>query len=171
MDQELAEFRKAFVEEIGGMYAAYGWKRLNGLIVGLLLATDKTLSLDDIAELLGRSKGPISESVRELAAAGLLRKVAGPENRRDYYVVDPDLFYRNHLRNMQTVRRNREVAERYLREAHAAADSSLDGMKRNLQTMHAFYTLMESFYGDFSAIWQKDKLRRGNGSTEPTSKG
>ena len=165
MRNQAAELQKDFVEAFGNLYAAYGWKRLDGLILGLLFARARTLSLDEICEALGRSKGPISESVRQLAARGLLRKAAGSENRRDYYAVDPDLFHHNHLLNMQTVRRNRAIAEEFLSRQsdtpELAAAEELDGMRQNLRHMFAFYTLMESFYSDFSALWSAEKQRLG----------
>ncbi|MBE0643105.1 MAG: winged helix DNA-binding protein [Bacteroidetes bacterium] len=157
MEHRAAQLQKDFVEEFGNLYAAYGWKRLDGLIIGLLLARAATLSLDEICEALGRSKGPISESVRQLAGRGLLRKTAGRENRRDYYAIDPDVFHHNHLLNMQAVRKNREIAEQFL--SGETESTSNAGMRRNLREMHAFYTLMESFYSDFSARWIAEKQR------------
>lgn len=165
MSQDAMQLQGEFVEAFGNLYAAYGWKRLDGLILGLLLAHARTLSLDEICEALGRSKGPISESVRQLATRGLLRKVAGSENRRDYYAIDPDVFHHNHLLNMQTVRRNRAIAEEFLaRQSEIpalAASDELAGMRKSLRHMHAFYTLMESFYHDFSAQWAAERQRLG----------
>lgn len=165
MDQEVMRLQGEFVEAFGNLYAAYGWKRLDGLILGLLFARARALSLDEICEALGRSKGPISESVRQLAGKGMLRKVAGSENRRDYYAVDSDLFHHNHLLNMQTVRRNRAIAEEFLaRQSEVpalAASGELEGMRKNLRHMHAFYTLMEQFYHDFSAQWAAERQRLG----------
>lgn len=152
-----ARLQSEFVESFGNLYAAYGWKRLDGLILGLLLARACTMSLDEICGALGRSKGPISESVRQLAAKGLVRKMAGSENRRDYYAIDPDVFHHNHLLNMQAVRKNRTIAEQYL--GRLDPDATLDGMRHNLRRMFAFYTLMEQFYHDFSARWSEEQTR------------
>jgi DNA-binding transcriptional regulator GbsR (MarR family) len=157
MDDGSAQLQREFVEDFGNLYAAYGWKRLDGLIIGLLIAKAETLSLDEICRSLGRSKGPISESVRQLASRGLLRKMAGSENRRDYYAIDPDVFFHNHQLNMQAVQKNRVIAEAYL--AQETESEVLDGMRRNLRVMHAFYTLMESFYSDFAARWNTEKQR------------
>jgi HTH-type transcriptional regulator, glycine betaine synthesis regulator len=162
MIEDSIRLQRDFVEAFGNLYAAYGWKRLDGLIIGLLLARAETLSLDDICEALRRSKGPISESVRQLSAKGLLRKTAGSENRRDYYAIDPDIFHHNHLLNMQVVRKNRAIAEEFLARQSDVAE--LDGMRRNLRLMHAYYTLMESFYHDFSALWNAEKQRMGSQS-------
>ncbi|MDT8325530.1 MAG: winged helix DNA-binding protein [Bacteroidota bacterium] len=161
MDERSAELHREFVDAFGSLYAAYGWKRLDGLIIGLLMARAETLSLDEICEALGRSKGPISESVRQLADKGLLRKMPGRENRRAYYAVDPELFHHNHLQNMMVVRKNRQIAEHFL--ASSAGVEGTEGMRSNLRSMHAFYTLMESFYSDFSARWQDERARQQAG--------
>jgi DNA-binding transcriptional regulator GbsR (MarR family) len=162
MTEEAAELQREFVEAFGNLYAAYGWKRLDGLIIGLLMARAETLSLDDICDALGRSKGPISESVRQLAEKGLIRKMPGRENRKAYYASDPDMFYHNHLRNMEVVRKNRLMAEQYLSRCGEAETAT--GMCENLRSMHIFYTLMESFYSDFAIRWSEEKARRDGDS-------
>ena len=158
MDDVIASAQRELIEEFGNLYAAYGWKRLDGLIIGLLLARAETLSLDQICESLGRSKGPISESVRQLAEKGLIRKMPGEENRRAYYALDPDIFLHNHMQNMHVVRKNRLLAEQYL--ARTEGRDEVEGMRGNLRSMHAFYTLMESFYSDFSLRWRDLQSKR-----------
>jgi DNA-binding transcriptional regulator GbsR (MarR family) len=158
MAKALSEIQQRFVAEMGNIYAAYGFKRLNGLIVGILLTENEPLSLDDMTQLLGRSKGPLSEACRQLSTAGLIRKVHGPENRRDYYAVDPDIFLNNYKANMRTVRKNRVVAEQFLSEIRKEHDPSLKAMQAHLKQMHSFYTLMESFYASFSSEWEKNKI-------------
>ena len=150
----LTPSQRDLVHEIGSIYEQYGLQRLKGLIVGLLLVQPGPLSLDDIAELLARSKGPISMAVRDLASAGLLRKVDGDNSRRDYYATHPDIFLNNFKNGMAIVRKNRRTAEQFLSEmkgnaAHAEA-------LRNLEQMRAFYTLMESFFQDFAERWEAD---------------
>jgi DNA-binding transcriptional regulator GbsR (MarR family) len=150
------QLRRSLVEEFGNVYENYGLARLKGLIVGLLLAYDEPQSLDDIAEKLGRSKGPISQTIRELALGGLVRKTKGASARRDYYEADPDLFYNNFRRNMRTVVKNRTTAEHFLGELdRTGADA--DGLRANLEHMRAFYALMEDFYARFEQEWDRAK--------------
>lgn len=148
------QLRRSLVEEFGNIYENYGLPRLNGLIVGLLLAHAEPLSLDEMAEHLGRSKGPISQSVRDLSLAGLARKVDGEHARRDYYVADPDLFLNNFRRNMRTVVKNRTAAEFFLSELdrHETDDAAL---RANLERMRAFYGLMEEVYAGFETAWEQ----------------
>lgn len=165
----LTPFERKFVEEFGSIYESYGLKRLEGLLVGLLLTLDDPASLDDMVELLDRSKGPISVAARRLADIGVIRKVGGPVNRRSYYAAHPDIFHNNFKFNMATVRRNRRVAEQFLEGLERGEATNRAHLKENLEHMHAFYSLMESFYQDFSERWEKEKRRRrstASGETE-----
>lgn len=156
MSGALDHLRRSLVEEFGNIYETYGLPRLKGLLVGLVLAYEQPLSLDDMAEKLGRSKGPISQTVRELALAGILRKVNGHHPRRDYYTADPDLFLNNFRRNMRTVVKNRAAAEYFLGELERIPEDA-PGLRANLEHMRAFYALMEQFYARFEAAWEEVK--------------
>ena len=101
---------KELIEKFGNIYESYGLRRLQGLIVGLLLTKSEPVSLDDMVEILDRSKGPISISVRRLDDMDYVRKVEGPNNRRNYYESHPNIFFNNFKFNMQTVRENRSIA-------------------------------------------------------------
>ena len=154
MPTPLTPAQRDLVAEFGSIYEQYGFQRIKGLLVGLLLVQPDPLSLDDMADMLARSKGPISTAVRDLATTGLVRKVDGPNRRRDYYAAHPDLFLNNFKHNMAIVRKNRRTAEQFLEEmngseVHAEA-------VRNLNQMRAFYTLMESFYEDFAERWEAE---------------
>jgi len=148
------------IDEFGNIYESYGLKRLQGLIVGLLLTQEEPVSLDDMVELLGHSKGPISIAVRRIDDIGLARKVNGPVNRRNYYTAHPDLFLNNFKFNMVTVRKNRELAERFLSRLRAEGPTGREETIRNLEHMQAFYKLMESFYQDFADKWSDIKEDR-----------
>lgn len=156
----MTPLEKSLVDEFGGLYESYGFKRLEGLIIGFLLTREKPASLDDLSDALERSKGPISVAARRLSSIGVIQKVGGPINRRDYYAAHPDIFYNNFRFNMQTVRRNRRVARRFLDQLETTGDADNDHLRDNLEQMEAFYSLMESFYEDFSTRWQEVKAQR-----------
>jgi len=148
------------IQEFGNLYETYGLKRLEGLIVGLLLTQDEPVSLNGMVDLLGHSKGPISIAVRRLDDIGLVKKVNGPVNRRNYYAAHPDLFYNNFKFNMATVRKNREMAERFLSRIRSEGTEGREETIENLKHMRLFYQLMESFYQDFSDQWREVKRQR-----------
>ena len=152
------------IQEFGNLYETYGLKRLEGLIVGLLLTQKEPVSLDDMVELLNHSKGPISVAVRRLDDIGLIKKVNGPVNRRNYYAAHPDIFYNNFQFNMATVRKNREIAERFLDRMEGENES--EKTVENLKHMQLFYRHMEAFYQDFSEKWKEVKRRHLNGEAD-----
>lgn len=99
-------------------------------------------------------------AARRLADKGIIRKVSGPVKRRSYYAAHTDLFYNNFKHNMETVRRNRAIAERFLKQLDQQRASNEERMRGNLKHMHAFYELMESFYENFSEEWERVKQDR-----------
>jgi len=151
------------IQEFGNLYETYGFKRLEGLIVGLLLTQEEPVSLDGMVDLLEHSKGPISVAVRRLDDIGLIKKVNGPVNRRNYYVAHPDLFYNNFKFNMATVRKNREIAERFLERIEGGGDEGRAKTVENLKHMRLFYRHMEKFYQDFSEKWKEVKRQHLDG--------
>ena len=151
------------IGEFGNLYESYGLKRLEGLIVGLLLTQTAPVSLDDMVEHLAHSKGPISVAVRRLAGIGLVRKVNGPVNRRNYYAAHPDIFYNNFKFNMATVRKNRSLAENFLARIRTEDEAGSEETVDNLEHMRDFYRLMEGFYQDFSERWKQVKRQRAEG--------
>lgn len=133
------------------MYESRGLRRLQGLIVGTLLTREDPVSLDDMVEILGRSKGPISVSVRRLDDMDLVRKVGGPNSRRNYYVSHPNVFFNSFAElNMSAVRKRRDLAKRFLARIEAEeAGKTLESLRH----MKAFYDLLESFLEDFAERW------------------
>ncbi len=157
----LTPLQREIVDEFGNIYESYGLKRLKGLLVGLLLTQPEPVSLDEMARLLGRSKGPISSAIRELASIGLVRKVNGPENRRDYYVAHPDIFYNNFRFNMLTVHKNKVLAEKVLQRLEEQPEEDREAVHRHFAHMQAFYSLMEDFYRGFSERWEQRRKELG----------
>jgi DNA-binding transcriptional regulator GbsR (MarR family) len=159
MAKNLSPLENDLIVEFGNIYEVYGFQRIKGLIVGLLLTQSEPLSLDDIVNMLNRSKGPISGAIRELATVGVVRKAEGEDNRKDYYTTHPDLFFNNFMFNMSTVRKNRRTAEQFLEDFSATEGEVNARLLGHLEQMRAFYTLMESFYKNFSIEWAAMKAQ------------
>ncbi len=162
MTRKITPAQKRFIEDFGNLYASYGFKRLNGLLIGLLLSSDEALSLGEIAKLLNRSKGLVSEVVRRLNGMGFIKKHDGPNNREDYYTADDSIFINVFHFNMSTVRKNIAIAEQFLHELEADKSAENKRWKHNLQVMDAFYQQMDSFYNGFDKDWSavRRKLKR-----------
>ncbi len=86
------ETLRRFVEAWGAMGSLWGINRSVARVHALLMASDRPLSLDEIADGLQRSKGHASMSLRELRTFGVVRQVEVPGDRRDFYVTEPDVW-------------------------------------------------------------------------------
>ncbi len=86
------ETARQFVEAWGAMGALWGINRSVARVHALLMATERPLSLDEIAEKLQISKGNASMSLRELRTFGVVRQVEVPGDRRDFHVTEPDVW-------------------------------------------------------------------------------
>lgn len=84
-----AEVRE-FVESIGGYFAQYGLPAIAGRLMGLVMVTDRPLSLDDMAGALGVSRASVSTNIRMIKAVGFVEQVSVPNDRRDYYRCSRD---------------------------------------------------------------------------------
>lgn len=83
---------REFVEAWGAMGSLWGINRSVARVHALLMATERPLSLDEIAEALQMSKGNASMSLKELRTFGVIRQVEVPGDRRDFYVTEPDVW-------------------------------------------------------------------------------
>jgi len=163
MPTKLDTRQRQFIEEFGNLYATYGLKRLSGLVIGLLLSSPGPLSLDEIARHLRRSKGLISETTRRLNSLGYIKKIEGPESRKDYYIADSDIFINVFHFNMATVRKNLAIADQFIHHLDGSKGTALDRWRENLHIMMRFYELMSEFYNGFDTRWneaRKELLNR-----------
>lgn len=92
MNSGLDKATDGFVESIGQLGSSLGLNRVAAQLYALLFMSNEPLSLDDMVEGLGVSKGNVSVNVRELEKWGAARKVWVKGNRRDFYVADLDIF-------------------------------------------------------------------------------
>src|SRR5687768_185203 len=82
-----------FVDGIGAGAAPSGLvTQLQGRIFALLYLSPKPLSLDEIAAELQQSKSNISTTMRGLVEWHLVRRIAVPGSRKDYYEAATDFW-------------------------------------------------------------------------------
>ena len=87
----LSKARLEMIEATGRLSQMLGLPRSTGQIYGLLFLSPKALAADDIAEMLGISKGSVSAGTRQLVGWRALRQVWVPGERRDHFEIEGDL--------------------------------------------------------------------------------
>ncbi len=91
MNTKLFQAQDRFISYICSICDDFGFNRFVAQLYGVLYMSDKPLSLDDITERLGASKGNVSINIRELEKWGAARKVWIKGSRKDYYEAELDI--------------------------------------------------------------------------------
>lgn len=94
MTQNLEPIKSELVEGLSGISAFWGFPKGMGAIFAMLYISPNPLSLDELVEQTGLTKGAISTNVRALSRMGLIRPITRLGDRKDYYEAETD-FYRS----------------------------------------------------------------------------
>lgn len=89
---EIAKIREEFVEKIGVIIQNEGLPRIAGRVLATLVYDGERVSFGELANKLGVSRGSISSSVRLLEDRQVIKRVAKPGDRQDYFEVAEDVY-------------------------------------------------------------------------------
>jgi len=106
MTTKLPELKQDFTESLSQISRFWGFPKGMGAIFAVLYLSSTPLSLDDIVEQTGLTKGAISTEVRTLARMGLVHRSSKLGDRKDYYEAEID-FYAS-IRSILKERQNSE---------------------------------------------------------------
>lgn len=152
MDDQ-TDLMQEIVADFAEGYSNFGLNPLMGRIVGLLIISKDPQSLDDIVEKLEMSKGPISQICRRLKERGLVEKVWIPGDRKDYYEPANDIFGKAYENQINKMKKNIEIAEKYLKVVGTdSAESAF--IKQQMKVMKEFYELMDQYNEKFMKAWK-----------------
>ena len=153
---QMDETKREMLQAFGEAYRGFGLSKQMGHIVALLLYSQQPLSLDEITEQLGMSKGPISQVTRRLNERNIIRKVWNPGSRKDYYEIQQEVFA-NAFRNFaHLIHHNTEIAQdlsKKITDAEINVVPDKDLLLKRLKEMETFYTLMEKHFSNFLEEW------------------
>ncbi|SPH24937.1 HTH-type transcriptional regulator MmpR5 [Defluviimonas aquaemixtae] len=139
--------RSDFIEMVGLIAQDEGLPRISGRIMGLLLFDGRPYSFGEIAIELRVSRGSISANTRMLSERGVIRKVAKPGDRQDYYQIEDDP-YREVLKGV--AERSKRNAAR-IREIEAKIDKADKGRSKRLKDYAGFYEAISKGIGKASS--------------------
>ncbi len=149
------DLTQQIVADFAEGYSNFGLNPLMGRIVGLLIISEDPQSLDDIVEKLEMSKGPISQICRRLKERGLIEKVWIPGDRKDYYRAADDIFGKAYANQINKMKKNIEIAEKYLAKAQASDSRRAAYIEERMDMMKAFYELMDEYNEKFMDAWSE----------------
>ena len=88
----LDHIKKDFTEGLSQISRFWGFPKGMGAIFAVLYLSPTPLSLDEIAQETGLTKGAVSTEVRALARMGLVHRSTRLGDRRDYYEAESDFY-------------------------------------------------------------------------------
>lgn len=137
-----------FVLRWGDMGGQWGVNRSVAQIQALLFLSDRPLTAEDIVDKLGIARSNVSNSLRELLAWKLVRRVPVLGDRRDHYEAEADLWQM--ATKVAQGRKEREIDPMVaaIREAMKQIDDPRISpvVRQRLHGMHDFVNTVESWY-------------------------
>jgi len=138
-----------FILHWGDMGDEWGVNRSVSQIHGLLYLAEAPMTAEDIAETLGMARSNVSNSIKELLAWNLIRKVPILGDRRDHFEAETDIW--EVAARIAARRKEREIdpAVDALRAcvSDAADDPTISPVaSKRLKEMLAFTELVDRWY-------------------------
>jgi DNA-binding transcriptional regulator GbsR (MarR family) len=144
-----------FVLRWGDLGGQWGVNRSVAQIQALLYLSDRPLTAEDIAEVLGLARSNVSNSIRELTTWKLVRRVPVLGDRRDHYEAEAELW--QILTRIAQGRKEREIdpAVAAIRHALKGVDDDPTISKvasARLHEMQAFLTTLDNWFGQMLTV-------------------
>jgi len=144
-----------FVLHWGDMGGRWGVNRSVAQIHALLYLAERPLTAEDIADTLGIARSNVSNSLKELGAWKLIRRIPVMGDRRDHYEAETDLW--EMLTRIAQGRKERELdpAANAIRACIAEADRDdqvTPVARRRLEEMGRFVDEIDRWYGQMLGV-------------------
>lgn len=152
---ELHPAVREFVLRWGDLGGQWGVNRSVAQIQALLILSETALNAEEIAERLGMARSNVSNSVKELLAWKLVRRVPVLGDRRDYYEAETDMWQM--ANRVAQGRKEREIDPMLAAIDTAMAEAKggpplHPALARRLEDMHAFIHTVEGWYRQMMTV-------------------
>jgi len=121
MTPSISKIKQDFTEGLSQISRFWGFPKGMGAIFAALYLSRTPLSLDEIVQQTGLTKGAISTEIRALARMGLVHRSSRLGDRKDYYQAEADFYAA--IRAILKERQNTEF------------DRAVRSVKETLETM------------------------------------
>ncbi len=150
MSKKLSDIKKNFTQGLSEISRFWGFPKGMGAIFGVLYLSPGPLSLDEIVQETGLTKGAISTEIRALARMGLVHRSSRLGDRKDYYEAESDFYaaIRSILKERQNsefdraLRSVRETLE--IMEANWVDDEEWNFVYERVQALQDFFDAIDS---------------------------
>jgi DNA-binding transcriptional regulator GbsR (MarR family) len=131
-----------FIESWGAMGVLWGINRSMARVHALILLSGDAIDLDAVAKRLNISRGNASMCLKELRNWGVIRRVHQSGDRRDFYVIEPDMWKMFFRIAVERKKREFDPALHSLR--HLLSESYLEKDKKVRDRLTQMETLLST---------------------------
>ncbi|MCA9932297.1 MAG: MarR family transcriptional regulator [Ardenticatenaceae bacterium] len=167
MNDSLSTAKENFVHSMSRISSFWGFPKALGAIFGATYLSPRPITLDELVEEVGVSKGAVSTHVRRLERLGLIHKHVQLGDRKDYYVAETDFWkvVRGLLRErekgefdraLRMVDESLEIVETAVTDT--PSDETAVFYRERMKTMQGFFRSLDSLVAMVVAL---DNLRAG----------
>ena len=167
MITKLSQLKQDFIEGLSQISRFWGFPKGMGAIFAVLYISPSPLSLDEVVQQTGLTKGAISTEIRTLARMGLVHRSSKLGDRKDYYEAESD-FYKS-IRSILKERQNSEFdsAIRSVQETLNELESgSVSGDEAEVKFVHERIKALQEFFNAIdtlsNAVIKLESLGLGN---------
>jgi len=169
MSNQINQLKHDFAEGLSQISKFWGLPKGMGAIFAVLYLSPAPLSLDEIVEQTGLTKGAISTNVRALARMGLVRPSTKLGDRKDYYEAETD-FYKSIRANLKerqnsefdtAIRSVRETLEKLESPSGAQAGTGIENEAERqflLERVRALQSFFDALDGLFRSVIRLESL-------------
>ena len=153
MTTKLSQLKQDFTEGLSQISRFWGFPKGMGAIFAVLYLSPTPLSLDEIVQATGLTKGAISTEVRTLARMGLVHRSSKLADRKDYYEAEDD-FYKS-IRSILKERQNSEFdsAVRSVSETLEKLEAgTVTGDEAEVEFVHKRVQALQEFFNAIDGL-------------------
>lgn len=169
MNEELQRAQQTFIQGMSRISHFWGFPKAMGAIYGAVYLSAAPLSLDEIVERVGVTKGAVSTNVRTLERLGMVHKQLQLGDRKDYYSAETDFWkiVRMVLRErekqefdvaLRTVDESLAIVNSQTAPADPADDELAKLYRERMESMKSFFNMLDNIVAMLLAL---DELRLG----------
>ena len=138
MTKTLTKIKKDFTQGLSQISRFWGFPKGMGAIFAALYLSPMPLSLDEIVQETGLTKGAVSTEIRALARMGLVHRSSKLGDRKDYYEAESDFYAA--IRSILKERQNSEF------------DRAIRSVRETLETMEANWMEDEEWHYIYARV-------------------
>lgn len=157
-EDQLTQSKAHFIQGMSRISSFWGFPKAMGAIYGAIYLAPNPLSLDEIVEQVGVTKGAVSTHVRQLERLSMVHKHLQLGDRKDYYSAETDFW--KMIRSILQQREQNEfdkalstVTESIEMLEQAETDPDINHFyQERMKAMQSFFKTLDSLFSAVLAL-------------------